>query len=126
MPHHEKIEFDPDEYIDSRNLSDSQKVVVRKIVNYFEQLGTSHARNNINPPEPLRLLVTGDPGSGKSYVIETICELAQLMMTGTVACSSFNGIAAVNIDGITLLKLLGINNNTKSSMQLGAVSACFV
>ena len=26
--------------------------------------------------QPMKSLLTGDPGSGKSYVIDTICELA--------------------------------------------------
>jgi hypothetical protein len=117
LPLHEmnqQVEFNVEEYIDSRGLSTSQETIVRKMAAYFEQLGKPHARNTINTPTALNLLLTGDPGSGKSFVIETICELAQLMMAGTVACSSYNGIAAVNIDGITLLKLLGIGNNTKS------------
>ena len=59
--------------------------------------------------------MTGDPGAGKSYVIETIVEMARRMNVGHVQATSFNGIAAVNIDGVTLLSLLGISATTSSA-----------
>jgi hypothetical protein len=52
--------------------------------------------------KPPRLLLTGELGSGKGYIIDTLCELASVMKIGIVATTSYNGIAAVNIDGNTI------------------------
>ena len=58
----------------------------------------------------MKLLLTGDPGSGKSYTIETICELAQIMQVGFVGITSYNGIAAANVDGTTVCSMFSIGN----------------
>ena len=61
----------------------------------------------------MQLLLTGDPGSGKSYIIETICELAQIMEVGFVSTTSSNGIAAANVDGTTILSIFSVRNRVK-------------
>ena len=58
----------------------------------------------------MHLLLTGDPGSGKSYTIETICELAQIMEVGFVGTTSYNGIAAANVDGTTICSMFSVGN----------------
>ena len=60
----------------------------------------------------VRILVTGKPGCGKSYVISTITELASIMNLRHIATCSYSGIAAVNIDGFTICSLLSINDRT--------------
>ena len=95
------------DFLSSRNLSCSQAKIITCITEYFEQLGSAHRRNH-PPPVPIRILFTGDPGSGKSYVIECIREVGRLMKVGHIVCTSHYGIAAVNVDGITLTKLLNI------------------
>ena len=113
-------------YLDSRELLKDQRKVVDRIRQYFDQLGAVDERNAIKP-KPVNILMTGDPGAGKSYVIETIVEMAERMKVGHVQTTSYNGIAAVNIDGVTLLSLLGIDRNISSetsflminSMQFG-------
>ena len=93
-------------------MSESQSHIVNKIFNHFKAVKNhqthkdKYASNivdlhNNNVQAPL-LLMTGDPGSGKSYVIETVMELATMLKIGSVAATSFNGIAAVNIDGSTI------------------------
>jgi len=99
------------EFIKSRVLSKGQHEVVKRFQEYFSRLGTPDQRL-LPPPPPPKLLLTGDPGAGKSYLIETIVELAFIMGVGHVQTTSFNGIAAVNIDGITLCKLLKIGHGT--------------
>jgi predicted ATP-dependent serine protease len=45
-----------------------------------------------------RLLIIGEPGSGKSYINDTLCELASVMKVGIVlATASYNCTTAVNI-----------------------------
>jgi hypothetical protein len=97
-------------YIQSRNLSTSQAHVVRQVYDYFCAIGQRRVKESTQcfaPGEllecgikPPRLLLTGEPGSGgKSYITDTLCELASVMKIGIVAATSYNGIAAVNIDG---------------------------
>ena len=54
------------------------------------------------------MLLTADPGTGKSYVIDVICHLAELFNLGYVGTTSYNGIAAVNVDGNTVSSMFGI------------------
>jgi hypothetical protein len=54
------------------------------------------------------------PGTGKSFVIDRICDLAKWLKTGYIATAAYNGIAAVNIDGVTLCSLLSINPQSKN------------
>ena len=86
-----------------------QRNIVDHVRDYLEQLGPHFARTTPPPKNPLQLLVTGMPGTGKSFVIERICDLALWLQSGHVATTSYNGIAAVNIDGITLCSLFFLN-----------------
>ena len=101
-------------YIQSRRLSPSQKAVIDKVFDYFTSIDNHLQKNDIkidqlNPQdlhnngiEAQLLLVTGQPGSGKSYVIETVTELCEKMKIGHVTTTSYNGMAAVNVDGNTI------------------------
>jgi len=95
------------EYLNGRELSIGQRRVIDRFREYFERIGTVRQRLHTEVDAPM-LLMTGDPGAGKSYVIETLVELAYLMEAGHAQTTSFNGIAAVNIDGTTLCRLLSI------------------
>ena len=108
-------------FLDQSKLLQDQRRVVDRIRQYFDQLGAVDQRNPVRP-EPPRLLMTGDPGAGKSYVIETIVEMAERMNAGHVQTTSFNGIAAVNIDGVTLLSLLGIGRNVSSETDFASAN----
>ena len=84
-------------------MSRSQKRILLRVFKYFQKIAVFKQENNrvsvtlkdllSNGIKPMQLLLTGDPGSGKSYVIETICELAQIMKVGFVGITSYNGIA---------------------------------
>ncbi len=101
------------EYIASRDLSEGQRRLIDRLRKYFDQVGP--VKDRLRPaPDPPLLLMTGDPGAGKSYVIETLVELAYIMGVGHVQTTSFNGIAAVNIDGTTLCRLLSIDKYNPS------------
>ena len=109
-------------FIESRNLSASQILVVNNIFTYFckvynhkkgkrmkhVSLEELNAHSIIAP----HLLLTGDPGSGKSYVTETICELASILKLGIVGTTSYNGIAAVNVDGTTVSSMFSISDTS--------------
>ena len=99
-------------YIDSqlkkhKKISTRQMEVIDTVRTYLQAFGPHYNRNE-QPPPPIRLLVTGMPGTGKSFVVERVCDIANWLDSGHVATMAFNGIAAVNIDGGTLCSLLSI------------------
>jgi hypothetical protein len=126
-----------DEFLNKRNLSPDQKRLATHLKKYFQDMGPVGARK-MPAPNPPFILLTGDPGSGKSYATDSVIALADLMKVGTTPSCSYNGIAAFNIDGVTLCKLLGINsivgNHSKTSIgddalqsiraELGAPDMC--
>ena len=116
-------------YLQLRDLSASQAKVIQQAVEYFFALKQHKDSQSGIPGNPIRtmyactkiaaplFLLTGEPGSGKSYVIETIQELVAIMGLGNIAASSYNGIAAVNIDGSTICSLFLINDRSSSGTQ---------
>jgi hypothetical protein len=62
--------------------------------------------------------VTGQPGSGKSYVIETVTELCEKMKIGHVTTTSYNGMAAVNVDGNTICTTFMLNDKKSSAIKI--------
>jgi nucleoside-triphosphatase THEP1 len=108
-------------YIQSKNLSISQAHVIRDVYGYFcaiDQRRVKESTRHFTPGElleceikPPRLLMTGEPGSGKSYITDTLCELASVMKVGIVTSTSYNSIAAVNIDGNTIANMFAAKNS---------------
>ena len=98
-----------------------QLQVVNKVRSYLESLGP-HFNRNPTAPEQLRLLVTGMPGTGKSFVIKRVCDLVNWLDSGHVATMAYNGIAAVNIDGATLCSLLSISRPEKGAKSIQKLS----
>ena len=112
-------------FVAGRNLSESQTWVINRTFDYFVKVKNVIAtrRNmtkwdwsfvNYKGIDPLKLLMTGDPGAGKSYVIETLVGLADIMKLGFVGTTSYNGIAAVNIDGNTLSSMFSFFPSTSA------------
>ena len=102
------------EYSQSCGLSESQTLVVNRTFDHFKAVKTyqSHSKTHVqsvwhlhnNKITPLHFVMTGDPGSGKSHVIETVAELVTVLKMETVGATSHNGIAAVNMDGSTVCR----------------------
>ena len=65
--------------------------------------------------QPMKLLLTGDPGSSKSYIIERIFELAKIMKLDFVGITSYNGMAAANVDGKTVCSMFSIGNTSEDN-----------
>ena len=63
------------------------------------------------------LLVTGGPGTGKSYLVDVLDGVSKIMAVGEQIRMAFLGIAAVNINGFTLIKLLDIPIQRKKGKQ---------
>ena len=64
-------------------------------------------RQGTNHKAPF-LLVTGGPGVGKSFLIQSITDLAEMMELTIPIKTAFMGIAAINIGGYTLNSFLDV------------------
>lgn len=62
--------------------------------------------------EGKNIFLTGDAGTGKSYTLNTIIDALRLDKTRAVLVSAPTGIAALNIDGVTVHSLLKIRPDT--------------
>ena len=87
-------------------LDDDQKYVLEMIINYAKQYKRSLLMKR-SPPQPLRLKVLGSAGSGKSHLIELICQWVERILRREgddldqpyiVKCA-FTGTASCNIGG---------------------------
>ena len=115
-------------FLSEQHLSQSQYAVAFRMSGYFrlmKELRHKHPGKEIfsalflaKKVSAPRLLVTGDPGAGKSYTGDTICNLASIMAVGTVAATSYNGIAAVNVDGGTVCKTFSIFDTSDSQSNI--------
>jgi hypothetical protein len=67
--------------------------------------------NNDTKYKPLRAIIMGCGGTGKSFIINTIISIVQKMtqQNVTVQVGAPMGAAAFNLQGSTLHRLLGIN-----------------
>jgi tRNA uridine 5-carbamoylmethylation protein Kti12 len=115
-------------FIKSRGLSKSQQHIVQRIFHYFNDIDHALKQEGIKNLTPQQIhergiateliLLTGQPGSGKSYVIETVAELCQKIGVGHVTSTSYNGIAAVNVDGNTMSTTFSINDTSDAKVKI--------
>ena len=58
----------------------------------------------LSDPQPLRMIVSGTAGTGKSYLIHCL----RLLLQDKVHVAAPTGVAAFNIDGLTLHSLFDL------------------
>lgn len=95
--------------IDSKQLSRDKLCLIETVFRHFKciRYGTTKTKKHSTP----NLLVTGAPGTGKSWLIDVITELAELMELEKPINTGFMRIAAINIDGYTMNSVLDIPMN---------------
>lgn len=103
-----------------RKLSPSQKNV---IFYWIEQLCILKLDKHFKRPSrniPLILLL-GQPGTGKSFVIDAVTKCVSFLKLGNVLKTAHYGVAAMNIGGFTLHKLFKIlfyeGGNSKKALN---------
>ena len=98
-------------------LNTQQRQVFETIRTYFSDLGPVQQRNS-PPPSPKLILVTGGPGTGKSFLTNSVTKLSGLMCAGRVCTLAYTGIAAVNVHGRTISSFLGTGQNPSEEKPL--------
>ena len=79
------------------------------------QVYTTVQHHSANSPSPLRMIVSGTAGTGKSYLIHCL----RLLLQHQVVVAAPTGVAAFNIDGHTLHSLLSLppEESSKTSRE---------
>lgn len=93
----------------SRRIADEQQLVLQPVLNYCKRVKRAR-KNPQEVPEPIRLIVQGGAGVGKSATIRTLVLHAEriLRQSGShlhkprVLVLAFTGKAAALVDGITI------------------------
>ncbi|CAB4010673.1 ATP-dependent DNA helicase PIF1, partial [Paramuricea clavata] len=100
------------EVVDTNSFSEMQALAYNIVNTHFV---------NISPDkEPLFLIVIGVAGTGKSYLINAICNLLQCKCVVTAT----TGKAAFNIKGITIHSLLKLPIGSRGKKDLTGQSLC--
>ena len=102
--------------VDIQNLNQKQKTVHQRIVKHYQDIISG------NQPEPLRIIVMGTAGTGKSYLIRTIRKQLNMMAgndTNTpIRVIAPTGVAAYNINGATVHSTLSLPIYNNQSTEL--------
>jgi hypothetical protein len=87
-------------------LSEQQQAIVLALIDTIVKF-----LNNYTKYEPLRAIVMGCGGTGKSFIIKTIISIVQKVtqLNDMIQVGAPTGAAAFNVQGSTLHRLLGIN-----------------
>ena len=85
------------------NLNEDQLRIFQTVRNHVHSQCTSPLNENA---QPCRMFISGCGGTGKSYLIKTIKAWVCLVTDKHVAVTAPTGIAAFNINGLTIHRLL--------------------
>ena len=113
------------EYVDPSTLNIGQRKVFNTINNHHLDLNTHK--------DPLRIIISGTAGTGKSYMIQAIryalcyAEDGIQRRTPSEYCpvAAFTGVAAFNVNGVTLHSLfhLGLNTGNEKALSPDQIQA---
>ena len=97
-------------FIQNKHLSQDKLIIVNTMFEHFNNVLDGSSKEKEAPI----LLVTGAPGTGKSWLIDVIDEMARVMDLDPPIKTAFMGIAAINIGGSTINTFLNIPNELSS------------
>ena len=107
---------DDDVNVDPQKLNENQRRVFKRIETHYQNVLLG------NRVEPLRIIVMGTAGTGKSYLIKSIRKRLNTMARNgsntPVQVIAPTGVAAFNINGSTIHSLLSVPINNKSGIEL--------
>lgn len=113
---------DSDAYQNSvKSLNAQQRQILLQIAKHSQDTNVSTVKHVAKPP-PLRLFVTGEAGSGKSFVMRIVCQaINKILGNNSVVIAAPTGVAAFNAGGLTLHRVLCLpveHNRTASYRKL--------
>jgi hypothetical protein len=94
------------------SLNEEQRLALDFVQKHSTDLQLYQNGSSAKPPEPYHLFISGAGGSGKSYLISAIVELIRRMFPvddgSSVITTAPTGVAAFNINGVTIHRALGL------------------
>jgi hypothetical protein len=91
-----------------QHLNNAQAAALQLFETYYQQLVESQVSTRAPKPQPLRILVHGGPGVGKTFFINRLIALT-IQFGFAIPCAAYMGSAAAMLQGgRTLHGLLGI------------------
>ena len=104
-----------DEYVRSVNLSHDKNLAVNIMQDHFLCLrdGVGHSKEYEAPI----LNITGGPGVGKSFLVKVLDDISRILQAGDQLRMALYGIAAVNIDGMSLMSMMDIPIDCSKDQQ---------
>ena len=99
--------------LDNSTLSVDQKPIIEDLLDILLK-----QKHNI-PTKQFLGLLTGEPGTGKTFIIRTILKYNdEDFNVGSIVTAAYNGITAVVIDGQTLCSLFNIQSFSDTSKKV--------
>ena len=93
-----------DNYIEETNMSGDKMLAVSVMRNHYQSMYDGLPAEYEAP----LLLITGGPGVGKSFLVEVLDNTSKMMRVGDQLRMALFGIAAINIDGASLMAMMNI------------------
>ena len=90
--------------IEEKKMSQDKLLIMKEMFGHFKNVLDGSAEYKTEPI----LLVTGTPGTGKIFLLQTLTELAEILDLEPPIKLAYMGIAAINIGGSTLCTFLDI------------------
>jgi len=104
-PSEEEVMKDVETFLDGEDLSEDKAVAVNMMLDHYKVMYYGLDDSDYTPPVTI---ITGGPGTGKSYLVKVLGGVSDKMRVGKQLRAAYCGIAAVNIDGYTLVSHLDI------------------
>lgn len=121
--HPENISTIITNFINEKKLSEDQQQILFTGHNNVLEYLLHHCHlfdehdSSLHSEAPL-ILLTGKPGTGKSYVGQAFCELVETLKLGHIACTAHYGMTAFLAGGSTLCSLFSMDFLCRNSSKI--------
>ena len=113
-PSEEEVMRVVDSFLQDQQLSPDKMVAVNIMMEHYKIIYRGLDNHLYKPPV---IIITGGPGTGKSYLVKVFRGISDIMKVGEQVRAAYFGIAAVNIDGSSLCSLMDIPTDFKGASK---------